>query len=291
MVQSPGVGEVDHLDGVSCTSATACVAVGSYSFSSSNQALSENLVEYYDGRHWSFVNAPNLRQGIGDGLGSVSCAASTFCAAIETNGGSLIKPAHDGHWFPVPTARRGSGASVLTSVYCTSSRWCAAVGGYQATGYQPFVQTYQGKGWSVVPDTNPTGGELNSVTCVTDRSCTAVGGNGQQPLIESFNGTAWSLVAAPDPGSVYNDLNGIACTSVLSCVAVGQYSDGGTSWGTLVVSLLHGAWVDVPSPDQGYSPDLDSVSCGTTASCMAVGYDLAHPGTGPYQSLVEMGPA
>lgn len=57
---------------------------------------------------------------------------------------------------------------------------------------------------------------------VSADSCTAVGyyttrNDGDLSLIESWNGTDWSVVPSPDPSAGYNDLNSVSCTSTTAC--------------------------------------------------------------------------
>jgi hypothetical protein len=41
--------------------------------------------------------------------------------------------------------------------------------------------------------------------------------DGDLSLIESWNGTDWSVVPSPDPSAGYNDLNSVSCTSTTAC--------------------------------------------------------------------------
>jgi hypothetical protein len=52
-------------------------------------------------------------------------------------------------------------------------------------------------------------------------------------LVESWNGNAWSQIAAPGPGG--NDvLEAVSCTTSNSCVAAGGYFGSGTRSKTLI---------------------------------------------------------
>ncbi len=99
----PGRG--DGLSGVSCVSAAACVAVGSYNHPvGAHFSPAATLVESWDGRKWSIVPSPN--EGLAsdsDELNSVSCASSITCVAVgstpRTSSSSLGNTA-DGLWSP-----------------------------------------------------------------------------------------------------------------------------------------------------------------------------------------------
>jgi hypothetical protein len=75
---------------------------------------------------------------------------------------------------------------------------------------------------------------MHGVSCVSATACTAIGyyyfGSLAVPLIERWNGSSWSVMAAPNPsGSTYTQLESVACTSVTECMATGYYrkSTGG----------------------------------------------------------------
>jgi hypothetical protein len=115
----------------------------------------------------------------------------------------------------------------------------------------------------------------------------AVGGGGG--LIESWNGTAWSLSTNPD---VNANLTGISCTSSNACIAVGNTTSGGTK--TLIESFAAGTWSVVASPNAstGIQDDdfLSGVSCVTSNYCVAVGEYRAVDTDPPIygQSLTEV---
>src|SRR5438477_12998191 len=82
-----------------------------------------------------------------------------------------------------------------------------------------FNSTSCGK-WSVVPSPNsnvvPNG--LSAVATVSANDVWAVGSSGSQmsggqTLIEHWNGTSWSVVKSPSPGTDYNTLTGVAVVS------------------------------------------------------------------------------
>jgi hypothetical protein len=152
-----------------------------------------------------------------------------------------------------------------------------------------------GNGWVTIPsadiDTGYSGDSLSSVSCISETSCVAVGedfGVDQPALIESFDGTNWTVSPSPDinqGAGVEADvgLEAVSCSSATFCVAVGRPGSialpiveqfNGTTW-TL------GSAPGVPNPD-GYSTgDLAGVSCISAASCDAVGNSYpAGGGTG-----------
>jgi hypothetical protein len=142
-----------------------------------------------------------------------------------------------------------------------------------------------GIGWAVVPvssgaSVRSTGsissravGTLTGVTCISAKTCFAVGYLDNTTLIESWNGSAWSIVPSPDRG-FSSALFGVSCSSARSCVAVGDYADS-SDQGALIESWNGTAWSVVPSPSPGSAgAELLGVSCASASSCKAVGgYD------------------
>jgi hypothetical protein len=72
----------------------------------------------------------------------------------------------------------------------------------------PYVEHWNGKGWSLVrtPNLGGEGSLLNGITALNSGDIWAVGQTQQlngaiRPLTEQFNGTKWSRVPSPAPGS------------------------------------------------------------------------------------------
>src|SRR5665213_1973786 len=66
------------LRSISCTSATACTAVGNYSNASGPQTLAEQ----WNGTIWSIVTSPNTSTTLPNYLASVSCTSATACTSV-----------------------------------------------------------------------------------------------------------------------------------------------------------------------------------------------------------------
>src|SRR5665213_892968 len=66
------------LRSISCTSATACTAVGDYDSGSAYQTL----VERWNGTTWSIVTSPNTGTTQDNVLYGVSCTSATACTAV-----------------------------------------------------------------------------------------------------------------------------------------------------------------------------------------------------------------
>jgi len=81
--------------------------------------------------------------------------------------------------------------------------------------------------WSVVssPNSRTSNNYLSGIACVSSSFCIAVGAYDYGALIESWNGTSWSIVPAPDSG--ISGLSSVACPSSSFCTAVGGIDNSG----------------------------------------------------------------
>jgi hypothetical protein len=120
---------------------------------------------------------------------------------------------------------------------------------------------------------------LNGVSCPSAGDCTAVGGtsDGVQsvPLAEGWNGSTWTLQAAPYPTGTSNaGLLGVSCRSSTNCAAVGSYYNAnGTSALTLAEAWNGSRWAvqATPNPPRTQQSYLYSTSCPPLGGCFAVG--------------------
>jgi hypothetical protein len=206
---------------------------------------------------------------------------------------------------PGPGPRRIREGDWLQGVSCVSAAACTAVG-YLEGSQGPdrsIIESWNGTTWTAVP--HPTvataDNTLAGVSCATSSKCTAVGSarfhrsTPVDTLIESWNGTAWSLVPSPNAaGAAINRLAGVSCPGTAMCVAVGSFQSTSTSPGrTLVESWDGSAWAISPSPNPGgssISSGLRSVSCPATAACEAAGsFSNSQPDVA--RTLIEQGAA
>ncbi len=229
----------------------------------------------------------------------LACALGLSTAAAATT------------WTIVPSPNvTTTHANRLDGVSCLSSSFCFAVGNYEtntpAGGHgDPFVtlnlvEKWNGSAWSIVPSPNPvSNGNVNlaGVSCTGTGFCVAVGNyvskapEREHPLAERWNGTAWSLVSAPDsPKHSSTGLSGVSCVDTAFCMAVGS---SGPAPGTLgpvstVAERWNGsAWGLLTTPDPSpIQAELSDVSCTSSGFCFAVGNQAATFG-GTSQTLSE----
>jgi len=306
-----------YLNGVSCVSATACTAVGSYQTRSGRHVT---LAEHWNGTAWSRQPTPNPATPPRSALTAVSCTSATACTAVGnssldsfgSNSRALAERWNGTAWSIQPTPNSPTGG-FLSGVSCASPRACVAVGG---DGVFPLVEAWNGTLWSIPPTPATGGAQLNSVSCASPSACTAVGSGAFaerwdgtswsiQPvpgihdnaaltgvscpaasactaagydlwvtLAEAWDGTAWSITPTPSPLSLLGGhrFTSVSCTSPSACMAVGSTPKGSvTGTGTLAGRWDGTRWTIVPTPTRGDDAELLGVSCTSPNACMAVG--------------------
>ncbi len=119
----PSTASSSVLNAISCTSASQCIAVGSYTDSSEvNWALTES----WNGSAWTLLDTPQPAGGTFVGLSGVSCTSASNCVAVGsyTNSGStpvpLIEIWTGAAWSIVANRRPPGPASGLSAVSCVS---------------------------------------------------------------------------------------------------------------------------------------------------------------------------
>jgi hypothetical protein len=143
---------VTALDGVSCPSTKACIAVG---ITEDRQFVVKTLAEVWNGTAWSVQAPPN--PGASNGLSGVSCTSATYCVATGTSGArpgvygdgeTLAEVWHGTAWSvqatPNPGALQGD-INSLSSVSCASPTACTAVGVHATPSVVlPLAERYSG---------------------------------------------------------------------------------------------------------------------------------------------------
>jgi hypothetical protein len=140
------------LTGVSCVSATACVAVGTALSPTLTPIESPTgpLVERWDGKVWSVQRPPNPSGALTGTLEAVSCTSQRACTAVGRAGTGLGSRALAERWNGTswiiqhalaPTGARGSH---LGGVSCVTTTTCVAVGSYNNGLPQLLVERWTG---------------------------------------------------------------------------------------------------------------------------------------------------
>lgn len=209
---APSAGDISVLTSVSGTSTSDVWAVGYYHDPSLLVTLA--LAEHWDGTQWHVVSAHP--PATGSGFGAVAAVSPTDVWAV----GSFTK----------------------------------------GTVGRTLIEHWDGRRWSRIrsPNVGSTDGNtLNAVAAVSATDVWAVGFHQSttavaHPLTLHWNGTAWSVVPAPDPGdSVF--LYAVAASSSGDVWAVGYHDLPSL---TFILHWDGSAWTQVSSPSPGQSLNL-----------------------------------
>jgi hypothetical protein len=249
-VATPEGGSAVRLKDVSCSSATACTAVGSYYNGTRTVTLAERSTSETGG--WSVQTTANPESGDAELLG-VSCDSASSCTAVGWQGSKTFAERWNGtSWSTVSTPNPSpSVESVLRKVSCTSSTNCMAVGYYResssgtANNKKALAERWNGTSWSIVSSPNPAeakGTSLLDVSCASSSSCIAVGryvsatpkgleyeaaATEEKTLVEFWGGSEWQIQSSPNPeGKKFSKLAGVSCSASNACTAVGSGIQG-----------------------------------------------------------------
>ena len=278
----------NHSDlfGVSCVSASACIAVGDYQSGKTTMALAER----WNGLKWAIQRMPNRTQHKNSQLLGISCASASACTAIGNSfngsdsyaGGTLVERWNGRKWMVQPTPNPS--VNSLAAVSCASANVCTAVGEDRSG---TLAERWNGTHWTIqqTPNLAPSRnyyytrvGVLSSVSCPSARACTAVGTSSLQgeyssddwTLAEHWNGTKWTIQQTPDPnGNGGNDLNGVSCASARACTAVGSQFSG--TYALLSERWDGTRWTTQRTPNLDNTASLAAVSCASRRKCTAAG--------------------
>ncbi len=177
---APAGAASSNLGRISCTSPSACTAVGTYQdFADHTYPLAES----WDGTAWTIENVPSPSGATNTRLYGVSCSSAASCTAVgaaASTGHSdtaLIESWDGSSWklesVPLPS---GSTESNLLAISCASTTACTAVGNYWKPVQSPLVERWNGSTWTVDPGPRgPVGSGMYGVSCTADGSCTVVG--------------------------------------------------------------------------------------------------------------------
>jgi hypothetical protein len=273
------------FQGVSCSSSTACTAVGVFNDS---VGIQRTQAQRWNGTSWTAQSTPIKNGATQTFLQAVSCGGPSSCTAVGVWNGSAGDGPFITHWAgstwsgqSAPAPPQSSSVS-LFSVSCSSATLCTAVGYYYNTSsshYLPLAMRWNGTSWALqaVPTAaGATYSRLDSVSCASSTSCVAAGttedSTASQALVETWNGTSWHVQTLTLPaGATYSELVGVSCSATTACSAVGDYDQGSTNH--LFAERLSGTtWAleAMPSPSTGRAL-LSGVSCGAANACQTVG--------------------
>jgi hypothetical protein len=184
IASTPNPAKGSQLLGVSCSSAAACVAVGSWQKPPpiGPRAGSKLLAEDWNGTDWAIQKTPPLTSSAFGQLSGVSCLSSVTCLAAGYSGlpGAAVPIVDiwDGStWTAEATPGvTGAAATQLYDLSCPSASACTGVGAANfASRVQTLVEAGSDDTWVSQPTPDPSVNSLSAISCASGTSCTAVG--------------------------------------------------------------------------------------------------------------------
>jgi hypothetical protein len=185
------------LNGVSCTSAARCIAVGYVQKDPSTPT--RVLVDRWNGTGWSTVHTPTTSPVENAMLNAVSCMRG-FCVAVGSIGARQLVERWDGRTWSIQPNPKTAPDATLTGVSCASPADCTVVGFQTNNTHQSVAERWDGSQWAIERTPTPASGSiLWSVSCVSAAACVAAGESAQTPLIERSRGKRWAIQSIAQP--------------------------------------------------------------------------------------------
>jgi hypothetical protein len=196
----------------------------------------------------------------------------------------------DGASWTQQVAPNPAGSGTLTAVAAVSptDAWALGSSGYSTSApsaqwFNALAEHWDGSSWQQVAMPTPpssSGVDLSGTAVVSSTDVWAVGswgdfgpGDGLVPLIEHWNGLAWSIVPSPVlPHPVANQgaqLYGVTAVSASDAWAVGYIGTG--TQRSLILHWDGTSWTRVPAPRSGADSNLSGVTALSATKVWSVG--------------------
>lgn len=186
-------------------------------------ASRQTLTEHWGGSTWRIVHAPNIGSGDGNLLfgAAVDPAGRPWAVGTDPKAfSSTLAMRHTAAgWTVTPTVNPGDGDRFLQAVAAPTPGFALAVGSdLSGQQTQALAERWNGSAWSLVPAASP-GHDVNFLQAVAAASTSNAWAVGEQrsaqgasfrTLAEHWNGTSWTAVTSPSPGSGDDGLSGLA---------------------------------------------------------------------------------
>jgi hypothetical protein len=223
-----------------------------------NVHTTQTLILQWNGTTWVQVSGDNSGpSGLGFELAAVSALGASDIWSVGDDSHTLAEHWNGTRWSIVSTPNAGVGQNVLNGVSAADSTDVWAVG-YSTLGLEErmLIERWNGASWSIVP--SPNSGKrnnvLNVVVAISPSNVWAVGSADsgvvadQVTLILHWDGTSWSIVPSPSPGTAgLNELRGVAANSANDVWAAGDLTNSGSYAQTLVEHWNGSTWSVIPS--------------------------------------------
>lgn len=266
------------LNGIDCTSAQFCMAVGE----AYEGGIFTQIAERWDGQAWTLDPLPSVWPSYSAQLTDVSCVSLTFCMAVgfvndePSRGYSITWDGTSWHdkWMTVQ-----DGQNFLHGVSCYAVDRCMAVGYYTTDhGFWPYTEVWSGHGWKNRPVPMPVqtvSAEMYSIDCASRFACVATGtlrtSGSSAPLVERWTGTQWTLQGGAMTADVAGaDLYGSDCLVASFCMVVGAKTPLTGPSIRVVERWNGGAWNNLGVIERPGGLYRD-IACVSRHDCVAVG--------------------
>lgn len=303
-----------ELGSITCPQASHCVAVGSYTDSTTTR---HGLIVIRTASSWTAIKAP-LPAGVPPGrdadITSVTCISDNECAGAGTYSN---EPGDDQGFLlwgsgrswtaveaPLPgdaAAEGTSGRTVsLSAIDCPTTHTCVAIGSYtDKVGYlRGVLLTGAGTTWTArsvpIPPGAfaPYGTAATAIACPSPDRCVVTGSYTdayKYPHATLITGSraAWHAADAPLPAGAIagnpSNLGAVTCPSASTCVATGGYTDQRGYAQSMLLTSSPSSWsaTEVLMPAGAQKVKLAEVPGGLIGSglnavaCFSVGECLA----------------
>jgi hypothetical protein len=194
-----------QLSGVSCVSATYCVAGGWAIVKGVDVAMSE----IWDGRSWADRATVSMSPGTKHLLAAVACVSTVDCEAVGERGGNPLAELWNGRQWSIQNL--STGAAELESVSCAGT-FCMAVG-------RTLAEIAQAGVWSPLRVHALKPATPDAVACTSPTICVVSGTSGKHYWAGSWNGTSWVEGEIQPAFSVIGWPQGVSCVA-RHCTAV-----------------------------------------------------------------------
>ncbi|HXC64685.1 MAG TPA: hypothetical protein VNZ67_10015, partial [bacterium] len=206
------------LNGVSCTSPSACTAIGEQH---SAAGIVHTLAERWNGATWRIQPTPNPPKVQFASLAGVSCTGPSACLAAGGSDLGTLAERWNGNAWRIQQTPNPPGAQniLLASVACPAPSACTAFGfGETGSGqHLTLAERWNGRTWRIQPTPAIVAADIGlpAVACPTPSACVGVAGytnNGPNlTLAELWNRPNTGPQPAASHPAVWRGL-ALACT-------------------------------------------------------------------------------
>ena len=268
VIPSPDPGTLNNfLFAATAISANDVWAVGWFQ----NTSIQQTLTMHWNGSTWSVVPLSNPAPPRTTLFGVVGAATNDVwavgqgCDSPLCNTRVPVTLRWDGTaWSNVPVPNVPPWDNSLYNVFALTASDVWAVGvactGNGCPTSQTLVEHWNGTVWTITPSPNPGAAHsfLNAVAAqaandvwAVGQTCADAGCSAARSLIERWDGSTWTQVASPNPGTTDTHLNAVAVASANDAWAVGSATSDGSTYNNAVMHWDGSNWTAISGPSPG----------------------------------------